>query len=301
MSGVYVTTVTPFRENLELDEEGVATLVSFLVDQGVTYIVPLGTSGEFSSLTLAEKKRVIKITLDHAGKAEVIPGVSSTSYKEVIELASYSGNLGVSSVLLVPPYYLRSRIEGFKRLISEVISKCKVGVWVYNNPQQVGYELTVRDMSELASIDGVVGFKDATHNLLAHKALIEAVGKTKKVLGGLEEYGYFSMLMGSHGFTSSMANFLPALPLRIYTSLVNHDFAEANRLANLMLLYRLPMLRGSQPLMMHFAKIGLKKMGIIQSASVRPPLINLTEDERSEIDRTIEGILHQLEKPVTTS
>jgi 4-hydroxy-tetrahydrodipicolinate synthase len=290
-NAVYVTTVTPFDSNLELDLIGTKNLVEHVVERGVKHIVPLGTTGEFSSLTMAEKKKVVDQTVKHAGNAEVIVGVSSTVLSEIVEFSKYAGDAGASSVLIVPPYYLRPSQDTMVDYFKELLDRIDMKAWVYNNPAQTKVDLTPTTIEKMSEIEGLVGIKDARSDLLAHRSVIKLLKGKKKILGGLEEYAFHSLLLGSDGFTTSIANFLPELPLGIYSAFVKGDLAEANRLSNLLMDYRSIMVGSEQPLMMHFAKKGLRRLGIIKSDSVRPPLAALDSKRSKLLEDYIEGLL----------
>lgn len=290
----YVTTVTPFNNRMKVDTNGIKKIVKYITENGIKHIIPLGTTGEFSTLTLMEKKEVINTTINAAGSAEVIPNISSTSFKESIELCKYYKEIGISSVLLLPPYYFKSKGEGFKRFIEEVISQCDVKIWIYNNPLQTGVELNAEDMLDLSKYDAIIGFKDASPNLLALRKFVMKRDESKKILGGLEEYGFYSLLLRSDGFTSSIGNFIPQLPLNICNRFNEGNLVEANRLNTILVDYRTYMLESNQPVMMHFAKIGLKKIGLIEHTIVRPPLSNISEEQNKIIEKVIDQIFQQI-------
>ena len=107
-SGIHVTTVTPFKESFELDLEGVKENIGFLLETEISSVVPLGTVGEFASLTTEERKQVTERVVDAVnGKKTTIVGVSHTSFAEVVELAKHAKDCGADAVLIVPPYYYR--------------------------------------------------------------------------------------------------------------------------------------------------------------------------------------------------
>lgn len=298
MTGIYVTTVTPFHSDQSLDIEGIKKLTSFLVEQGIKHIVPLGTAGEFSSLNIEEKKQVMHAAIEGAGNADVIPGVSSTSYEEVIELANYANDLGASSVLLLPPYYLRLRNGAFKLYFEKIASRCNVDFFIYNNPTFVGYDLTIDEIVELSELNSIKGFKDARSNLLEFKMITENVKNNKLVIEGLEEYALFGLLLGAHGFTSSIGNFLPKMVLKIYHDYKNYNLSEVIKVNDFLLSYRINMIGDPQPLMMHFAKIGLKKLGIITSEQVRLPLVPMTKEGKNEINKVIDSLFDKFQEKV---
>jgi 4-hydroxy-tetrahydrodipicolinate synthase len=202
--------------------------------------------------------------------------------------------MGLSTVLLLPPYYFKSKGEGLKKFIEEITSLCDINIWIYNNPLQTGIELSAEDMLSLSKSNAIIGFKDASPQLLELRKFVIMRDKSKKILGGLEEYGFYSLLLGSDGFTSSIGNFIPQLPLNICNRFNEGNLVEANRLNTILIDYRTFMLESNQPVMMHFAKIGLKKIGLIENTIVRPPLSNISEEQNKKIEKFIDQIFIQL-------
>ena len=105
MQGIFVATITPFDRNLEVDYEVLHSHVEFLVSKNVHGLVPCGTNGEFSSLTLKEAKKVIEATLNFSVKTMVVAGTGRSNILETLELSRFAWDLGVDALMIVPPYY----------------------------------------------------------------------------------------------------------------------------------------------------------------------------------------------------
>ena len=104
VDGIHVTPVTPFDNSLELDLEGIRENMALLCESGVSSIVPLGTVGEFASLTEEERNLVAECFIDSVnGRKKTIVGVSHTSFAEVVKFAKHAKDCGADAVLLVPP------------------------------------------------------------------------------------------------------------------------------------------------------------------------------------------------------
>ncbi|MEM2192396.1 MAG: dihydrodipicolinate synthase family protein, partial [Candidatus Hadarchaeales archaeon] len=104
--GAYTAMVTPFTEDGEVSEEGIRELVEFQIKNGIHGLVPVGTTGECSTLSYEEHKRVIEIVVDAArGRVPVVAGTGSNSTWEAIMLTRHAKEVGADGALLVVPYY----------------------------------------------------------------------------------------------------------------------------------------------------------------------------------------------------
>src|SRR5687768_8008247 len=105
--GSIVPIVTPFK-NGEVDYEGLASLINWQIESGTHGISVTGTTGEPTSLTFDERKRVIKTALEAVnGRVPFLPGTGSTNHAETLELSRYAESLGVDAILVIAPYYNR--------------------------------------------------------------------------------------------------------------------------------------------------------------------------------------------------
>ena len=103
-TGCGTALVTPFRQNLSLDEDALRRLVRRQVDAGINFLVPCGTTGESPTLTRAEQRRVVEITIEEArGKAPVVAGAGGNDTAHVIEIAREFKEIGASGILSVSP------------------------------------------------------------------------------------------------------------------------------------------------------------------------------------------------------
>ena len=113
--GTYTAIVTPFR-NDKVDEPAFRKLIDFQIENGVSGIVPTGTTGEAATLDYQEHLRVIELAIEQAhGRCTIIAGTGSNSTREAIELTQRAEKLGVDGILLASPYYNKPTQEGVYR------------------------------------------------------------------------------------------------------------------------------------------------------------------------------------------
>ena len=119
--GIMPALVTPFTyDQKAVDEEKLRFLVNHSIEQGVSGVLACGTTGEFTSLTTEERKRVIRTVLDEAnGKVPTIAGTGASSTQQTLELTKFTKDAGVQAALIVAPYYVklseRSLYEHFSK------------------------------------------------------------------------------------------------------------------------------------------------------------------------------------------
>src|SRR5579864_9120802 len=138
-TGTGTALVTPFRRDGSLDEPTLRALIKRQIDAGINFLVPCGTTGESPTLTHAEHRRVIEITLEEAkGKAPVLGGAGGYNTREVMALARELEEMGVDGILSVTPYYNKPTQEGLFQHYQAIASAIRLPIIVYNVPGRTG-------------------------------------------------------------------------------------------------------------------------------------------------------------------
>lgn len=294
--GIHVTTVTPFKpKTYEVDYEGIIQNIEFLAPSEVHTLVPLGTVGEFASLTKEERRTVAEKVVDAAnGRKKTIVGVSSTSYVDVIDYSRHAKDIGADAVLLVPPYYFRDRDEGLLNFLELVSKRVDIGIVLYNLPGNTKFNLTSAFLLKILDrADNIVAIKDATKDITQLTDSIREVGKRVPVIAGAEEISFFGLAAGSSGATSGMANFAPDVPVSMWKAMTDGRIEEARTIyLERMLRFRhldVPAILQGYPVQNAYIKEAMNLMGM-RGGSVRPPLAPLSEMKREELRRTLEEL-----------
>ena len=110
--GTATALITPFRKDGSVDEEGLRKLVDFQEENGVTTLVPCGSTGESATLSHEEHIKVISIVIDQAKKARVLAGAGSNCTAEALMLSKTAADLGADGILSISPYYNKPTQEG---------------------------------------------------------------------------------------------------------------------------------------------------------------------------------------------
>jgi 4-hydroxy-tetrahydrodipicolinate synthase len=229
--GVNVALVTPFTRNNEINEKVLRELINFLIEKGVSGIVPVGTTGEFIYLTEEEREKVLEITVDEAnGKVPVIAGTGASSTLAAIKFTKNAEDVGADAVLVVAPYYLRADDKGDFQHFYELANSTNLPIILYNIPQCTGGFLRREVVEDLAELENIVGIKDGSGNMAYIMELLETVGDRISILVGYDEIVLPALASGVKGMILASANVIPDKWLELYESVAKGDLDKARRI-----------------------------------------------------------------------
>ncbi|KJC59979.1 hypothetical protein UP10_14960 [Bradyrhizobium sp. LTSPM299] len=159
--GIYTAIVTPFTELDEFDEPTFRRLIDFQVDAGVAGLLVIGGSGEFVSLTPAERERVIEVAIDQvAERVPVIIGALAPGTREVQETVRRAAKAGASAALVLPCYYIKPSATGIHEHFVRVADVADIPIVAYNNQSRTGISLDVAALEKLTTISSIVALKE---------------------------------------------------------------------------------------------------------------------------------------------
>jgi 4-hydroxy-tetrahydrodipicolinate synthase len=230
--GVMPALVTPFNKGDEtVNEENLRNLVNHLIDQGVTGLVPVGTTGEFVNMTFEERSKVIEIVVDETnGRVPVIAGTGESGTKLAINATRTATDLGVDAVLIVTPYYLKPKAKGIYDHYFTISEKTDIPIVLYNIPACTGVELPWTVVEDLVDIENIVAIKDSSGDYKYFSALLEKVSDKISVLIGWDENVLGALAGGAAGCILGSANVIPKIWLEIYDHVKNNRLEKAQSL-----------------------------------------------------------------------
>ena len=230
-TGVMPAMVTPFNEDETINEEQLRNLVNYLIDQGVTGLVPSGTTGEFVNMTFEERLKVIEIVVDETnGRVPVIAGTGESGTKLVIDATNKATDIGADAVLIVTPYYLKPKAKGLYDHYETIAEKTDIPIVLYNIPVCTGVELPWTVVEDLVDIENIVGIKDSSGDYKYFSALLEKVSDKISVMIGWDENVLGALAGGAAGCILGSANVIPKIWLEIYDHVKNNRLTEAQNL-----------------------------------------------------------------------
>ncbi len=213
--------VTPFREDLSLDESTLRSLIRRQIEAGIDFLVPCGTTGESPTLTRDEHLRVIEITVQEAdGRVPVLAGAGGYNTAEVIELAREIEALGADGLLSVTPYYNKPTQEGLYQHYKAIADSTRLPIILYSVQGRTGINVEPATVRRLSEIGNIVGIKEASGNIGQMSAILNIVPDDFIVLSGDDAITLPLIALGGRGVISVVSNEIPA------------EMAELVRLAN---------------------------------------------------------------------
>ncbi len=231
-TGVMPALVTPFNKDDEsINEENLRNLINHLIEQGVTGLVPVGTTGEFVNMTFEERLRVIEIVVDETnGRVPVIAGTGETGTKMVIDATKAATDIGADAAIIVTPYYLKPKAKGLYDHYFTIAEKTDIPLVLYNIPACTGVELPWTVVEDLVDIENIIAIKDSSGDYKYFSALLEKVSDKISVLIGWDENVLGALAGGAAGCILGSANVIPKIWLEIYDHVKNNRLEEAQTL-----------------------------------------------------------------------
>ena len=283
-SGAITAIVTPFSGG-EVDDKAYRDLINFLIDNGVSGIVPCGTTGESATLTHAEHERVIDITVETvAGRIPVIAGTGSNSTSEAIRLTLHAKEAGADAALLITPYYNKPTQRGLYEHYQAVASACDIPLVLYNVPGRTGVNMSAETVVELSRIDTIVGIKEASGDLVKCSRIVRDTPDDFCLLSGEDALNLPILCCGGTGAVSVTANILPAQLTAMIRAWDAGDTKTALRLHQDLLDVNNVMFIETNPIPV---KTALAMMGKIKE-EFKLPLCPMAEGNRKRLSEVLE-------------
>jgi 4-hydroxy-tetrahydrodipicolinate synthase len=227
-TGCGTALVTPFRQDLSLDEETLRRLVRRQIEAGINFLVPCGTTGESPTLTRAEHLRVVEITIEESGgKVPVLGGAGGYNTHEVIELARELEDLGADGILSVTPYYNKPTQEGLYRHYEAIAAAVRLPIVVYSVQGRTGVNVEPATLARLAQIENIVGVKEASGNIGQMANVVHEVPPEFIVLSGDDAITIPLMALGGRGVISVVSNEIPGEMTQLAQACLRGDYEEA--------------------------------------------------------------------------
>lgn len=228
-SGLGVALVTPFENNGAVDFEALDALVDYVVENGVDYLVALGTTAETPALFPDERKEVLaRIKRRNAGRVPIVAGIGGNNTAAVVDAVRDYDLEGVEAVLSVTPFYNRPSQRGLYEHFKAVASASPVPVILYNIPGRTGVNMLAQTTLKLAGETGnIIGVKEASGDMAQIEELIAGRPEGFHVLSGDDALALPLIEKGGDGLISVAANAYPALMSTMIKEALNGDGTEA--------------------------------------------------------------------------
>ena len=279
--------VTPFRDGA-VDYEGYARLVEFEIENGSHGILVNGTTAEPSTLSVAERNRLVDIGVEVArGRVPVVAATGSQSLEETRELSEHAAKAGAEALLIITPYYIRPPQRGLVAYFLELAKATDLPWMVYHIPGRTAVSVTIDTLKELrAKSPSFVGMKHAVNDLALVSECHAVLGPEFKIFVGLEELSFPMMAVGACGLMNAVGNLRPRVLSDLCEAVWRGDLASAQGLHHRLFEINQAVFFDTNPIPMKYM---MRRLGILQTNEHRLPMMPATP----ELERRLDGVLRR--------
>jgi len=274
--------ITPFKRG-EVEYDKYAELVTFQIEQGSHGILVNGTTSEPSTLTTAERNRLVTLAIKTtAGRVPVVAATGSQSFAESRALTDHALAEGADSLLIVTPYYIRPPQRGLIAFYLELAAGHDVPWMVYHIPGRTAVSVTLDTLKTLKDKSPhFVGIKQAVNDLGFVSECLHEFGNDFKVFVGLEELSFPMMAVGACGLMNAVGNLRPGVLAQMCEAMFAGDMATARRLHDQLLEINKAVFFDTNPIPMKYM---MKKLGLLTENEHRLPMVPATAELAAKLD-----------------
>ena len=209
--GTGVALVTPFTKENTVDLTALERIVNFQINNGVNYLVVMGTTGETATLTLSEKEEVKEAIIRiNNGRLPLVLGIGSNNTQAVIDEIKSSDLSAFDAILSVAPYYNKPTQEGFYQHFKAIAEVCNKPIILYNVPGRTAKNMEPETVIRLATDFGnIVAVKEAGNNVHQYLNLIHNKPEHFLVISGDDDLALGVILAGGSGVISVLGQAFP--------------------------------------------------------------------------------------------
>lgn len=274
--GVMPALTTCFEEQLGIDHVFMTRHVNWLLDNGCTGIISLGSLGEAATLTFAEKEAILRSVVAAADGAPVVAAVSALSTSEAVLLAKVAEDTGCSGLMVLPPYVYVGDWREMKAYVAAIFRATKLSCMLYNNPVSYGTDFVPEQIAELATEhENLAAVKESSTDVRRVTAIRALTGDRLRIFVGVDDAIVEGIAAGAVGWVAGLVNAFPAESVALF------DYAIGGEKEKVFELYRwfLPLLRmDTVPKFIQLIKQVQQEAGI-GNARVRPPRLQVVGQE----------------------
>lgn len=270
-----VAVITPFTNQGDVDFEALKRIIHFLIDQGIDFLVALGTTGESVTLTHAEQQAVFAVFVQEVnGRVPLVMGLGGNNTAALVDEFQQIETTGFDAILSVTPYYNRPSQEGLYRHYMALDAVTPLPLIMYNVPGRTGVNMTAETTLRLANdAQHIIAVKDASGDLVQGKEIISNAPEGFLVLSGDDETAIPLTLLGGAGVISVAAGGFPKTFSAGIQAAISKNTEKANQITNQLL----PVI---DLLFMEGNPAGIKAVSALKHLStdaVRLPLVKASE------------------------
>jgi 4-hydroxy-tetrahydrodipicolinate synthase len=283
--GSITPVVTPFKRG-EVDYESYARLVDWQITNGGHGVLVNGTTSEPSTLTVAERNRLVDVAIEAAeGRVPVIAATGSQSHAETIALTEHADKAGVQALLIVTPYYIRPPQRGLVEYYADLGGRTDLPLMIYHIP---GRAAVTTDLSTVKAIKErvphLIGMKHAVNDMGFVTHMLDTFGPDWRVFVGLEELSFPMLAVGACGLMNAVGNLAPRKVADLYEAVSKGDMETGRKLHFELFELNQSVFFDTNPIPIKYM---MKRMGLIANNEHRLPMVPATRELEERLDKVL--------------
>ena len=276
---LYVASLTPCDKSLKFDESLYKEMLPWFKTQGVDGVVVLGTTGEYPSFSIAERKKIAETALKHRGSLAMIVQAGATNFPETLDLINHAAANGADGVLVIPPfYYKKPAVEGLAKYYSLIFEAVKIPVYLYHIPGTSAVPISNELLHSLEHYPNLAGIKDSAGDVPEYESYLKEFPKLNMMTGTANNLK--AALKAGKGAVFADANILARFSAAVFAAeREGKDLDEAyNKLRDANAAMRSTVVNAYGPM-----KYALSLMMGTRESYPRPPFLNATDEQKAQI------------------
>ena len=233
--GTGVAVVTPFTADLKVDYKSLRSLINYLIDSDIRYLVAMGTTAESSTISIEEKKKIFDLFVETVdGRVPLVMGLGGNDTMALRRALQQVDTTGFSAILSVSPYYNRPTQEGIYQHYRSLDEVTPLPLILYNVPGRTSSNINPETTLRIAhDCPNVIGIKDASGDLDQGKAILDGRPEDFIVLSGDDETAIPLIQLGAEGVISVIAGGFPRFFSKGVAAALDGDENKANEIVTL--------------------------------------------------------------------
>ncbi len=283
ISGSIPALVTPFRDG-HVDEDVFRALIDWQIDSGSAGLLPCGTTGESTTLTIAEHNHVVELAVQAArGRVPVLAGCGSNNTAVALEHIESAARAGADVALVVCPYYNKPGQRGLLAHFRHLADHGPLPILIYNIPGRTGIDMTTATMAELAAHPKIIGCKESTGDIDRVSEIRHLCGPSFRIFSGNDYMTLGVIAHGGCGGISVTANVAPDLNAQLVNACLAGDFRTALALQDRLYPLHRALFTDASP---GPTKYALAKLGRC-AITTRLPVVEPSEQSKAAVDAAL--------------
>lgn len=277
--------VTPFKDG-QVDYDAYAKLIEFQIANGTHGILVNGTTSEPTTLTMEERKQLVKLAIEVANqRLPVVAQTGAQSHADAVALTEHATKAGADALLVLTPFFIRAPQRGVAEYYNDLGRRTDLPMLMYHIPGRSAFKVELDTLVRIMDkTPHFVGIKHAVddHNFVTQ--MLSRLGSAFRIFVGLEEFTFSMMALGAQGTMNAVANIAPAKVAALCNETLAGNMATARKLHFELFELMCAVFYDSNPIPMKYM---MKRLGLLERNEHRLPMVPATPELEQRLDAVL--------------